>query len=178
MKSFKSFLMTEDLGIGPEGTTKNPSIQNYSDTLKRERNVLRQEYNRSRGNPGEMSRIKNLMKEKERELQNTRLLSNPLTADKAKPTTGPGASTLTTYPGGVEKTVPGTPAPSALSSTPEPLSQESAFEKLMYGSGDNNTTITPASGFNMQRSSSMSSNIASPTLSSDTMGKYSKSFKL
>jgi hypothetical protein len=37
MLKFKDFLLKEDLGIGPEGTSNNPSITNYMDSLKKDK---------------------------------------------------------------------------------------------------------------------------------------------
>lgn len=179
MKSFKQFILSEDLGIGPEGTKRNPSIQNYMDSLKRETENLRIEMNRNKNNPGEMQRIRDVLDQKRQELQNTRLLSNPATVNKVNPSTLPApqiynpTSTTTTAPQMQQNSS---------------MTKQSAFDKLMSGNDTNNLTLpaTPNTGSSSPSIPSgyessgaiPSSSLRSPNLSTELLGKTAKSFRL
>ena len=179
MKSFKQFILSEDLGIGPEGTSKNPSIQNYIGSLKRETQNLRVEMNRNKNNPGEMQRIRDVLDQKRQELQNTRLLSNPATVNKVNPMTLPTPQTVN------PQTTTTSPVQPQQNSS---MTKQSAFDKLMSGPDVNNVTLpaapttgSPGTSIPSGYESSgpiPSSSLRSPNLNTELLGKTAKSFRL
>jgi hypothetical protein len=170
MLKFKEFLLNEDLGIGPEGTSKNPSIKNYMDSLKKEKKDLTQQKKLSVGSPEEKERLGELLQQKTQEIQQTKLLSNPATVDKATPQ-----------------------IPSTMLPTSTPSAKESAFDRLIRGKPS--TTVSPTtlstsmaspdsgspetsiySGYKV--SGSLGGSMLNPELDVEVRGKTSKNLRL
>lgn len=163
MKKFKEFLLSEDLGIGPEGTAKNPSLKNYIDSLEKERKELQKQYDNMESNPGERDRINDLLTTKKQELMNINLFNKQLTP----------------------KNIVNTPEvnfDNALNNEPVSLKQ-SAIEKLARPD-----TSVPSVSLGSEQGTSLSSGYsmtnrlsgASPALSNlrvDDLGKTSKTQK-
>lgn len=170
MIRFKDFLLNEDLGIGPEGTIKNPSIKNYLDSLKKERKDIIQQKKINISNPEEKKRLNDLLNQKQQEILQTKLLSNPATVLKATP--------MTTT----------TSATSSLAPTTEPSAKESAFDKLIRGKSsiapDTSASMSPGLGENPPLNVSynvgqnLGGSMTNPSLSIEKLGKTSKSFRL
>jgi hypothetical protein len=179
MKSFKQFLLSEDLGIGPEGTSKNPSIKNYVDSLKRETDNLRVEMNRNKNNPGEMQRIRDSLDQKRQELQNTRLLINTSNVSRANT---PSDSSLQTSNIPLAPALPGQPQQD------NSMSKQSAFDKLMSGTNTNNVSLPTTPNLGSQTNTLPvgyessgpipSSSLRSPNLNTELLGKTAKSYRL
>lgn len=168
MLKFKEFLLNEDLGIGPEGTSKNPSIKNYMDSLRKEKKDLVQKKKLAVGTQDEKDRLTDLLQQKKQEIEQTKLLSNPSNLDK-----------------------PVTPTIPSLGTTPS--SKESAFDKLIRGKPSStvgptsmSSTLSPSapgtpetsiySGYNV--SGSLGSSMVTPELDVEVRGKTSKNLRL
>lgn len=178
MIKFKEFLLIEDLGIGPEGTSKNPSIKNYMDSLKKEKKDLIQQKKLSIGSKNEQERLAELLQQKKQEIEQTKILSNVAPAG-----------------GDISTTIPSTSLSTSLL-TKTPSAKESAFDKLIRGKPS--STISPLStpstsptistsgsiapetsiysGYNV--SGSLSGSMVNPQLDVETRGKTSKNLRL
>lgn len=176
MLKFKDFLLKEDLGIGPEGTSKNPSITNYMDSLKKDKKDILQQKKVTPGRPEEKDRLNNLLNQKQQEIAQTKLLNNPLTTTPSEPAS---VNVLSSEPS-VVPTLP----------TDTPSSKESAFNKLIRGKATSTVdalTLSPGmdspnvsiySGY--QASQKMPGSMTIPKLNTEigSLGKTSKTLRL
>jgi len=174
MLKFKDFLLKEDLGIGPEGTSNNPSITNYMDSLKKDKKDILQQKKVTTGRSEEKDRLNDLLNQKQQEIAQTKLLTNPLTTTPSEPAS---VNTLSSEP----------PVVPTLST---PSSKESAFNKLIRGQATSTVdslTLSPGldnnsssiySGY--QSSQKIPGSMTIPKLNTETgsLGKTSKTSRL